>query len=315
MRGRVSDGTGITRSVKGLDLKRPPSRTSSKKSGRKSTQRVDNVVQLFPNKKPTNPTKAKPAKPKLRNAAKRLSIHEKNVRAQVSKISPRVNFARRVWIGILAGLSSLVVLVLVAVFSPLLALEKIVVVGTALVPEKSILKDLGYLEGRPLPQISNDEVTKKLSKYELIDSVSIVAVPPHTLRVVITERTAVALVEVNGVAYRYDAVGVQLGRSSGSEKLPIILDSGNPATSKSFSRSINVILSLPLSLLPSVQSIRAASNDNVVLSLRANRQRVLWGDSSQPALKARVLSALMQNYEGRLGFTFDVSSPSQPSVY
>ena len=233
----------------------------------------------------------------------------------MSRISPRVNFARRVWLGILAGLTTLIVLVGVAVFSPLLALEKLVVVGTTLVPEKSVLKDLGYLLGRPLPQISNDEVTKKLSKYELIDSVSIVAVPPHTLRVVITERTAIALVEVNGVAYRYDAVGVQLGRSTGSEKLPLILNSGNPSTSKSFSRAISVILSLPMSLLPRVQSIRATSKDNVVLSLRANRQRVLWGDGSQPALKAQVLGALMKNYEKRIGLTFDVSSPNQPSVY
>lgn len=296
-------------------MKRPPSRTSSKKAVRKSTPRADNVVQLFPNRKPSKPAKVKPAKPKLRSAAKRLSIHERNVRAQVSRISPRVNFARRVWLGVLAGLTTLIVLVGVAVFSPLLALEKLVVVGATLVPEKSVLKDLGYLMGRPLPQISNDEVTKKLSKYELIDSVSIVAVPPHTLRVVITERTAIALVEVNGVAYRYDAVGVQLGRSTGSEKLPLILDSGNPSTSKSFSRAISVILSLPMSLLPRVQSIRATSKDNVVLSLRANRQRVLWGDGSQPALKAQVLGALMKNYEKRIGLTFDVSSPNQPSVY
>jgi cell division protein FtsQ len=296
-------------------LKRPPSRTSSKKVAKKSTPRADNVVQLFPNRTSSKPARRKPVKPKLRSAAKRLSIHERNVRAQVSRISPRVNFARRVWLGILAGLTTLIVLVGVAVFSPLLALEKLVVVGTTLVQEKSVLKDLGYLLGRPLPQISNDEVTKKLSRYELIDSVSIVAVPPHTLRVVITERTAIALVEVNGVAYRYDAVGVQLGRSTGSEKLPLILNSGNPSTSKSFSRAISVILSLPMSLLPRVQSIRATSKDNVVLSLRANRQRVLWGDGSQPALKAQVLGALMKNYEKRIGLTFDVSSPNQPSVY
>ena len=296
-------------------MKRPPSRTSSKKVAKKSTPRADNVVQLFPNRTSSKPARRKPVKPKLRSAAKRLSIHERNVRAQVSRISPRVNFARRVWLGILAGLTTLIVLVGVAVFSPLLALEKLVVVGTTLVQEKSVLKDLGYLLGRPLPQISNDEVTKKLSRYELIDSVSIVAVPPHTLRVVITERTAIALVEVNGVAYRYDAVGVQLGRSTGSEKLPLILNSGNPSTSKSFSRAISVILSLPMSLLPRVQSIRATSKDNVVLSLRANRQRVLWGDGSQPALKAQVLGALMKNYEKRIGLTFDVSSPNQPSVY
>lgn len=296
-------------------MKRPPSRTTSKKSGKKPVPRVDNVVQLFPSMKHSSRSKPKSSKPKVRSAIKRLSIHERNARSKVSRISPRGNFAKRVWFGVFSGLVTLLILVAVAVFSPLLSLEKIVVVGAELVPEKAILKDLGYLKGRPLPQISNEEVTKKLSKYELIDSVFVVSVPPHTLRVVITERTAIALVEVNGRAYRYDAVGVQLGRSTGSEKLPTILGSGNPATSKSFSRAVNVILSLPLSLLPSVESIRATSKDNVVLALRSNRQRVLWGDSSQPGLKAKVLGALMQNYSDRVGLTFDVSSPNQPSVY
>jgi cell division protein FtsQ len=208
-----------------------------------------------------------------------------------------------------------VVLVGISIFSPLLAIEKIVLVGVESLSEKSILKDLDYLKGRPLPQVTNDEVTKKLSKYELIDSVSVVSVPPNTLKVVIAERTAIAIVSVNGVNYRYDAVGVQLGRASQNDKLPAILGSGNPGSSKSFSRAVTVILSLPIALLPKVESIRAASTDNVILTLRQNRQRVLWGDSAQPGLKSKVLSALMKNYDDRVGLTFDVSSPNQPSVY
>jgi hypothetical protein len=76
-----------------------------------------------------------------------------------------------------------------------------------------------------------------------------------------------------------------------------------------------VLLSLPSSLLGQVWSIRAVSKDNVVLSLRSNRQSILWGDSSQPGLKAQVLAALMKHYKSSASITFDVSSPSQPSVY
>ena len=298
-------------------MKRPPSRGSSGSSKKKSQKPPANVVELFPkSKKSKTPPEARTStRPALRRESKRLSIHKRNLKSQVTRIRPRVNFGRRVWIAVLSGLSILIVLVGISVFSPLLAIEKIVLVGVESLSEKSILKDLDYLKGRPLPQVSNDEVTKKLSKYELIDSVSVVSVPPNTLKVIIAERTAIALVSVNGVNYRYDAVGVQLGRSNQSEKLPVILGAGNPGSSKSFTRAVTVILSLPVALLPKVESIRASSKDNVVLALRQNRQRVLWGDSSQPALKAKVLSALMKNYDDRVGLTFDVSSPNQPSVY
>jgi cell division septal protein FtsQ len=169
--------------------------------------------------------------------------------------------------------------------------------------------------GKPLPQVSSDDVALRLSKYDLIDSVSVVSVPPNTLRVLITERSAIAIVVINNISYLYDAAGVQLGRASEGDRLPVIAGAGNPASSKAFSRSIDVILSLPLSLLPEVSWIRATSKDNVVLGLRKNGQSILWGDSSAPGLKAEVLLALMKHYKRTLNLTFDVSSPSQPSVY
>jgi hypothetical protein len=131
----------------------------------------------------------------------------------------------------------------------------------------------------------------------------------------ITERSAIAIVVINNISYLYDAAGVQLGRASEGDRLPVIAGAGNPASSKAFSRSIDVILSLPLSLLPEVSWIRASSKDNVVLGLRKNGQSILWGDSSAPGLKAEVLLALMKHYKRTLNLTFDVSSPSQPSVY
>lgn len=214
-----------------------------------------------------------------------------------------------------AAIAALVALVLVAVFSPLLAVSKIEVVGAKMVEEKNILKDLSTLLGKPLPQVSSDEVALRLSKYDLIDSVSVVSVPPNTLRVLITERSAIAIVVINDIRYLYDAAGVQLGRASDEERLPVITGAGNPASSKAFSRSIDVILSLPMSLLPEISWIRASSKDNVVLGLRKNGQSILWGDSSAPALKAEVLLALMKHYKRTLNLTFDVSSPNQPSVY
>lgn len=257
----------------------------------------------------------KPSRQVIRRESKRLSIREKNSRNAIAQIKPKVDFGKRIILAIVSSVSVLVILVLIAVFSPLLAVRDIEVFGSNRVSAASILKDLKSLKGKPLPQITSDEVAAKLNKYQLIDSVSVVALPPNKLRVVVVERSAIVIVRINEIAYLYDAAGVQLGRAKQTDKLPVVIQAGNPATSKSFSSAIKVVLSLPLDLLPKISSISASSLDNVVLELRTYNQRILWGDNSEPALKAKVLGALMKHYAKRYGQTFDVSSPSQPSVY
>lgn len=291
-------------------MQRPPSRNGSPTS-KKST----NVVPLLPKAKREVAKPTKPARAVVKKASKRLQIHERNAKASVATLRPRISFGRKVFISVIAAVATLAVLVIVAVVSPLLAVHKIEVVGANRVAVKDILHDLDSLKGKPLPQITSEELAAKLSKYQLIDSVSAVALPPDTLRVVVVERSAVAIVKINGVDYLYDAAGVQVGRASLTDRFPLILNAGNPNTSVSFKQAIEVVLSLPLALLSKVSTISASTKDNVSLSLRSYNQSILWGDNSQPALKAKVLEALMNHYAKRYGCTFDVSSPSQPSVY
>lgn len=294
-------------------MKRPPSRTGASKP--KKVGKAPSIPLLKKQKRVSAEKVIKPSRQLIRKESKRLSLHEKNSRNSVARIRPSANFGKRIILAIVSSLSVLAILVLIAVFSPLLAVRDIEVVGTNRVSSASILKDLNSLKGKPLPQVTSDEVAVKLNKYQLIDSVSVVALPPSKLRVVVVERSAIVIVRINEIAYLYDAAGVQLGRAKSTDKLPVVLQAGNPATSKSFSSAIKVVLSLPIALLPQVESISASSLDNVVLELRTFNQRILWGDDSDPALKAKVLSALMNHYAKHYGQTFDVSSPSQPSVY
>lgn len=258
---------------------------------------------------------AVPKRDLIRKESKRLAIQEKNSRAVLSRIKPRAKFGKKVATATISSVVLLAILVTVAVLSPLLAVREIEVVGTNRVSKEEILKDLKSLRGKPLPQITSEEIAGRLSKYQLIDSVSAVALPPSKLRVVVVERSAISIVNINSIPYLYDAAGVQLGRAKSTDKLPIIENAGNPSSSTVFQAAIKVVLSLPLELLPKVQSISATSKDDVSLKLRSYNQRILWGDDSDPALKAKVLSALMNHYKNRYGQTFDVSSPSQPSVY
>jgi len=288
-------------------LARPPSRTGG--SGKPPLK-----VLKQPKAKAQKVKTPKVNRTFLKRQEKRLKAHEAGARSRVSRIRPSVSLAKKLWISVGISLGLLIVLVIVAVFSPLLAIQKVEIVGNSKVSSKDLAKDLEFLKGLPLPQVSNDVIVAKLSKYQLIDSVSAVSMPPSTLRVVIVEREALAKVSINGIDYLYDAVGVQLGRAQASDKLPTIFSAGDPKSSESFKQSIDVLLSVPVKLLPKIAGIQALSKDNVTLFLRNWNQKVLWGDDSDPALKAKVLMALLEHYDGKYGLTFDVSSPNNPTV-
>jgi cell division protein FtsQ len=216
---------------------------------------------------------------------------------------------------LLGGFIALLVLVSSTLVTPILAINKITVTGTQKVPEKQIQSVLKKYLGTPLPLINSQSVANDLAKFKLIESISIISQPPHELQVRIVERTPISVVVQGGVGFLYDPSGIRLGVATGSEKLPTIIITGDPKTSKNYTQAIDVLLSLPSSLLEKVAYIQAKTRDNVTMSLRGNaRQTIIWGDSTQSALKSRVLKVLLFKTPARVPATFDVSSPLTPSV-
>ncbi|MCX6496915.1 MAG: hypothetical protein NTW23_06280 [Rhodoluna sp.] len=108
---------------------------------------------------------------------------------------------------------------------------------------------------------------------------------------------------------------MRVGVATGAEKLPTIIITGDPKSSKNYKQAIDVLLSLPSTLLDRVAYIQARTRDNVTMRLRGNAvQTIIWGDSTQSALKSRVLKVLLFKTPARIPATFDVSSPLTPSV-
>ena len=255
-----------------------------------------------------------PAKPSLKTLRTTASVRRARVKEvrRFTKESP----VKKIFVrSILGSLIALVLFTLSTMFTPILAVNKITVVGENKVPESKIQDALkGYI-GKPLPMISSQSVANDLAKFKLIESIAVVSQPPHELKVKIVERTPISLVVEGGVAFLYDPSGIRLGVANGSEKLPTIIITGDPKTSKNYTQAIDVLLALPASLLEKVEYIQAKTRDNVTMRLRGNyKQTIIWGDSSQSALKSRVLKVLLFKTPARIPATFDVSSPETPSV-
>lgn len=278
---------------------------------------------------PVLKAKGKPGKSKIKPLAKATrgpaKLNVKRGFANLSTRRARTKEVRRFtkespvkkifFRSILGAIIALVVFVLSTMFTPILAINKITITGLDKVPEKQIQAALKGYMGKPLPMISSQSVADDLAKFKLIESVAVVSQPPHELKVKVVERTAISIVVEDGVGFLYDPSGIRLGVAKGSEKLPTIIITGDPKTSKNYTQAIDVLLSLPSSLLEKVELIQARTRDNVTMRLRGNaKQTIIWGDSTQSALKSRVLKVLLFRTPARIPATFDVSSPLTPSV-
>jgi cell division protein FtsQ len=272
---------------------------------------------------PKQQAKSAPRKALKTQSKRLLNIRKSEKRnPALSKLSPEIkrftaaSRRRRIALGVsIASIASLLLLVLSTIFTPLLAVEKIEVTGAKRLKEKSIVNALTSQIGKPLPTVSGAEITSALKAFPLIESFSIISLPPHTLRIQITERQPIGIIAVSGTDYLYDPAGVRIGISNGYEKLPTIQITGVPEKSPQFKAAIEVLMALPAGLLSRVAEIDAKSKDDVTLRLRGySGQRIIWGDGSDSVLKSKVLDALIANQKKTDRVTFDVSSPNAPVV-
>jgi cell division protein FtsQ len=214
-----------------------------------------------------------------------------------------------------SSLAMLTALVAVLTFSPILAIKEISVSGTDRIDSKEISLALNPHLGTPLPLLNPADISESLAGFEVIESFSTIALPPNGLSVSIIERQPICIIDSATGSFLYDPAGVKLGKAKSSDVFPKVLIQGVPASSVRFQNAISVLMSMPADLLGEIEEIDAKSQDNVSMVLRTSKnQRIVWGDSSQSALKSKVLEALMSNHKKTQSVTFDVSAPNAPVV-
>jgi len=259
--------------------------------------------------KPLRAKKVKAQTPRLKFSERR------NQARQVKRFTRESRFGKIFIRSLLASVVALVLFVLATMFTPMLAIDKISIVGNSRVSTKAISEAVKHRLGGSLTLISDAAVADDLKQFKLIESIALESKPPHTLVIHVSERAPIAVVVRGGTRFLYDPAGVNLGRATGNELLPTILIADDPKISKNYRQAIDVLLALPAQLLTKVAYIQAKTKDNVTMQLRGySAQTIIWGDSSQSILKSKVLKALISRTPRTVRATFDVSSPLTPSV-
>ncbi|PYY59521.1 cell division protein [Curtobacterium sp. MCSS17_011] len=233
-------------------------------------------------------------------------------RAEVRRFTRRSRHRRAAWITAASVVLVLGVSILVAVFSPLMALRTIEVKGTNRVDEAALRQALSDQIGTPLARLDFDAIKRDVAGFPLIESYVTEEAPPHTLVVTVTERTPVVAVRSGSTFDLVDPAGIVV---QSSPKRPASMPLADIARarlgSSSFRTMTEVVLALPSTVRSQVTRVAGSTADDVTLTLK-DGSTVVWGSPDDSDAKAELLAALVKDHAARnpgVVVEYDVSAP------
>jgi cell division protein FtsQ len=228
-------------------------------------------------------------------------------------------FARRIWarrwltwrylVGGVVVLTLLIGSVWLVYFSAFLALKGADVTGTRHLTKAEVLTAADLPIGDPLVRVDAGAIAQRVRALAYVKSAVVTREWPDKVRIRITERTAVAVVDLGGELRGLDADGVVFSTYRKAPRgLPAVQVSGNP-DQDTLREAGRVIAALPSSLKDRVDHLEVATVDQISLVLSGGKT-VVWGSADQSDLKAEVIGPLLR----QPGSVYDVSAPGQPTI-
>ena len=193
----------------------------------------------------------------------------------------------------------------VLLFSSLVAVDRVTVLGTSTLPADEIRAAAGVNLGTPLARIDVDTVAQRLNSLPRVGSVEVRRSLPRELVLIVIERVAVAATRVGGRWSTLDSRGEEI--ASLRERGTLVEVAADRAEIRAI--AIAVWATLPAKVSAETVVVSASTRDDVTLTLRDGR-RVVWGDVSRAERKGVVLRTLLT----RPGSVYDVSAPDLPTI-
>lgn len=229
-------------------------------------------------------------------------------RAEVRRFTWRSRRRRTIWLVTLGSITVLLGGVIGAAYSPLMALRSIDVVGTERISSAQVVDALSGQLGTPLPLIDFSRVKSELSGFMLIQSFVTESRPPGTLVVRVVEREPIGVITSDAGFDLVDAAGVVIDSTADRPDGYPQIEAPDGVGSAGFRAAGAVIHALPASIRSELDSVQAATKDDVTLNLIGGA-KVAWGSAEQSDYKAVVLAALMVGHPVGSVNEYDVTSP------
>lgn len=203
----------------------------------------------------------------------------------------------------------------VVTFSSLLAADDVTVTGTDQLTKAEVEAAADVPLGRPLARIDLDAIEERVRTLPLVESVEASRSWPGTVQLRVTERTAVAWIEIDGEIRGVDRFGSDFRSFPEAPQLTEIrVDTTDPRDrQQSFEGLGAVVATLRSSapdLLAAIAYGEAETQDSLTFQLTDGRS-IRWGSAEDSKRKIEVISALLGSVEAS---EYDVSAPEQPTT-
>jgi cell division protein FtsQ len=233
----------------------------------------------------------------------------------------RKRFVRRQWTRRWLAWRKILVVVLVlgvlvaagwlVFFSSVLAVNGVQVTGTRVLAPGVVRGAASVPTGVPLATVDLDAITARVDRLPAVKSVDVSRAWPDKVRIDVTERRAVAVVEPQsgGLSRAVDADGVQFRHfARPPHRLPVIR-TGAHVGAAAITEAARVAGSMPPGLARKVAFVEVRTVDTITLVMHSGTM-VRWGSADGSVDKARVLAVLLRQ---KASF-YDVSVPGQPII-
>lgn len=200
-------------------------------------------------------------------------------------------------------------------FSSFLAVRTVAVDGETTLKASQILAAADVRTGQPLARVDTVAIEVRVASMSRIEGVAVSRSWPHTIRIKIVERKAIAYATIDGEIRAIDRFGIDFRTYSSPPKgLMETHVNVNDArqrqqTLAAVAAVVNLLETKDHGLRKQVQSISAGSRDSIVLNLTKGRT-VTWGSGASLTRKLTVLKSLL----GIKARMYDVSAPDQPTT-
>ncbi len=215
---------------------------------------------------------------------------------------------RRVLLVVLPVVAA-VTLVWLVFFSSVLSVKGAVVEGTSVLSKAEVAQVADVPVGVPLATADLAAVQARVEALAPVASAEVSRSWPDRIRIDVTERTAVAVTQREGVWRGLDEEGV-LFRSYPKRPagLPEVrMKASTPVDA--LAESAQVVAALPSAILTRVSYLDVQTIDDISFTFR-NGSRVTWGSADESAAKAEVLQVLLK----RDARVYDVTAPGRPTI-
>jgi cell division protein FtsQ len=232
----------------------------------------------------------------------------------------RQRFARRQWarrwmrwkfvVASVLLVALLVTGVWLVFFSATLSVKKVEVAGNELLSDQRVLRIAAVPEGEQLALVDLADAARRVETLSEVKDADVTRVWPDGVLITVTERTAVAVVELGGKIRGLDADGIVFrDYKSVPEGMPRVRPTTSTGTD-ALKEAAAVVSALPDDLSGRVDHVEVQTIDQITLVLRDGRE-VLWGSAEESDLKATVLAELLEVQDASV---YDVSVPGSPTT-